>query len=124
MKEDVDCGETAVIPIVFFKVYFIDYAITIVPFFSSPLFPSILYPLPSASPHSLSSRPRDVHISSLASPFPGLFLTSPCLFCAIYASYSPILPHLLLSADNPICDLHFCDFYVVVVCLVYLFIYF
>ena len=42
--------------------------------------PSSWYYLPSRNP-PLSSCPRVRHISSLASPFPVLFLTSPCLFC-------------------------------------------
>ena len=65
-----------------------------------------------------------VHISSLASPFPILFLTSPCLFVpTMYASYSLylFLPFSLFSfpTDNPLCDLNFCDSVpVLVVCLV------
>ena len=40
----------------FFKVYFIDYAITVVPLFSSPLFPSILHsPSNHHSPHQFMS---------------------------------------------------------------------
>ena len=85
--------------ILFFKIDFIDYAVTVVPFFSplySPLpctslppasphlssCPWVVHtctPLPPASPH-LSSCSWVVHISSLASPFPILFLTSHCLF--------------------------------------------
>ena len=75
------------IPVVFLKVYFIDYAITVVPFFS-PLSPSTLHPaLTSILP--LSSCPWVVHISSLASPFSILFLTPPAYFVPTsYASYS------------------------------------
>ena len=86
-------------------------------------------PLPCTPPQPafslFNSCPWVVHISSLASPFPILFLTSPCLFstyhlCSLFPlpfPYSP-LP-LPLSADNPPCDLHFCDSVpVLVVCLV------
>ena len=74
----------------FFKVYFTDYAITVVPFFSSPLSPSALHPSPSSILPSLSWCHWVVHISSLASPFPILFLTSlshPCLFL----TYLPLM---------------------------------
>ena len=76
-----------------FKVYFIDHAITVVPFFSSPFFSSTLYP-----PTPTSSCPWVIHMSSLASLFPMLFLMSPCLFCAyqlcfLYpVPFSSILP--------------------------------
>ena len=46
-------------------------------------------PTPTRIPQLLSSCPWFVRISSPASPFPILFLTSPCLFVpTIYASYS------------------------------------
>ena len=60
--------------------YFIDYAFTVLPFFPFvslhpvPLFPSAILPL--------SSCPWVVHVNSLASSFPILFLISPCLFCS------------------------------------------
>ena len=78
-----------------------------------PLHPASL--LPPAFPH-LSSCPWVIHVSSLASPFPILFLTFPCLFCAYNLCYlfpvpfPPFFP-FLLPADNPLCDLHFCDFF-------------
>ena len=89
----------------------------------SPLFNSLhpAHPLPPSF-STFSSCPWVVHISSLASLFHILFLTSPCLFYAailllIPCTFSPILPHL--PADNPPCDLHFCDSVpVLVVCLV------
>ena len=86
-----------------------------------PLHPA--HPLHQHSP-PLSSCPWVVHISSLASPFPILFLTSPCLFCTYHLCFLfpvPFLPFspLLLPTDNPTCDLHFCDSVpVLVLCLV------
>ena len=75
-------------PVLFFKKNFIDYAITVVPL-------SFLYSTPHCiPPHTLtlspfSSCPWVVHISSLASPFPILFLPSPVYFIpTICASYS------------------------------------
>ena len=65
---------------------------------------------PPAFPH-LSSCPWVLHISSLASPFPTLFLTSPYFVPTIYASYSLYLYPIALiplPTDNPPCDLHFC----------------
>ena len=64
-------------------------------------------------------------ITSLASPFPVLFLTSRCLFCAYQlcflfpVPFSSILP-LPLPTNNPPCDLHFCDsVLVLVVCFLF-----
>ena len=77
-----------------------------------PLFSSALH-TPS-HPHSLPLvHVHGLYICFLASPFPILFLTSPCLFLPhIYITYSlylsPFLP-LLLPNDNPPCDLHFYD---------------
>ena len=87
------------------NIYFIDYAITVVPFFSSPLFPSALHRPPTRIPPSLSSCPWVIHISSLASPFPILFLTSPCLFCTyhlcfLYPVPFPPFSSLLLPLIN------------------------
>ena len=75
------------------------------------------------SPH-LSSCPWVVHISSLASLFPILFLTSSCLFCTyqfcfLFPVHFPPLSPYPLPTDNSPCDLHFCDSVpVLVVCLV------
>ena len=58
----------------------------------------LVLPFPPAVPPHLSSCPWVTHISSLASPFPMLFLTSLCLFCAYHlcflfpAPFPPILP--------------------------------
>ena len=71
-----------------FKVYFIDYAATVVSFPSSfiPLCPES--PLLPALPTLLSSCSWVVHISSLASPFPILLvLTSPYLFCTYHLCF-------------------------------------
>ena len=93
-------------------------------YFFSPLFPSALYlPLPPSFPQ-LSSCPCVIPVSSLASPFPTLFLTSPCLFstyhlCFLFPVPFPPYSLLPLPIDNPPCDLHFCDsVLVLVVCLV------
>ena len=48
----------------------------------SPLYPLLLYTPTLLHSAPLSSCPWVIHIRSLASPFPILFLTSPCLFCA------------------------------------------
>ena len=100
---------------IFFKVNVIHYAITVVPF-STPLYsPLLCTHLPPTFPPPLSSCPWVIHISSLASPFPILFLTFPCLFCTYQLGFlfpvpfSPILfPHALPTENSP-SDLHFCD---------------
>ena len=86
-----------------------------------PLLPALL---------PFSSCPWVVHISSLVSIFPILFLTSPCLFstyhpfmllfiCTFSPSVSLPLPTPHSTADNLPYDLHFCDSVpVLVVCLV------
>ena len=87
----------------FFKVYFIDYAITVVPFISPLCSPP---PAPPSPQHSspLSSRPWVVHISFLASPFPILFLTSPCLFCTYLLCF--LIPAPFLLSSYPLITLH------------------
>ena len=55
--------------------------------FFSPLFPSALHSPHTSIPPHLSSCPWVVHISSLASSFPILFLTSSCLFCTCYLCF-------------------------------------
>ena len=84
-----------------------------IPIFS-PLVPSTHYH-PSLQKSPLSSCPWVVHVSSWASPFPILFLTSPCLFCIyqlcflIPEPFPPILsllPPFPLPVDNPPSDLH------------------
>ena len=93
------------------KIYiFIDYAITVVPF--PPLHSILPTPPPTFPPYS--SCPWVIHISSLASTFPILFLPSPCVFCTYHLCYLFSVPFPPLSpshspVDNPLCDLHFCD---------------
>ena len=88
----------------------------------------LAHPLSSTvSPYS--SCPWVILISSLASPFPTLFLPSPCLFSTYHLCYLFSVPFLPLSPsqspiDNPPCDLHFCDSVpVLVVCLVLVFVF-
>ena len=103
---------------------FIDYAITVVPFPPplTPLHPA--HPLPPTFP-PYSSCPWVMLISSLASTFPTLFLSSPCIFSTYYLCYLFSVPFPPLSPsqspiDNPPCDLHFCGSVpVLVVCLVF-----
>ena len=94
--------------------YFIDYAITVVPFFSPLYSPPPCTPNPPSSLLPLSSCPWVIHISSLASPFPILFLTSPCQFstyhlCFLFRVPFPLFCLLHLPIDNPPCDFHFSD---------------
>ena len=92
---------TRLMAIYLFLIYFIDYAITVVPIFPllSPLHLVLLFPL--AIPHH-SSCPWVMYISSLASPFPIVFLTSsilylplmlliPCTFFSILSFPPPLL---------------------------------
>ena len=76
----------------------------------TPLHPA--HPIPPTFP-PYSSCPWVIHISSLASTFPILFLLSPCLFSTYHICYLFSVPYPPLSpspspVDNPPCDLHFC----------------
>ena len=64
--------------------------------------------LPTCIPPALSSCPWVIHISSSASPFPILFLTSPCLFCTYCLCFLfPVpLPHSLPSFTPLLIALH------------------
>ena len=108
------------ISFIYIYIFFIDYAITVVPFPPLHSTPSFT-PIPSHIP-PYSSCPWVIHISSLASTFPILFLPSPYFLPTIYATYSLYLSLLSPSyfpVDNPPCDLHFCGSVpVLVVCLV------
>ena len=72
--------------LLFFKLYFIDYTITVVHI--SPFCPP-----PSSTPHSfrlpahLCPCPWVMHTISLATPFPILYFTSPWLFCNTYLHF-------------------------------------
>ena len=63
-------------------------------------------PLPPSFPHH-SLCPWVIHVSSLSSPFPILFLTSPCLFCTYHLCFFFnlflffIVIQLQLSAFSP-----------------------
>ena len=88
----------------------------------SPLHPAHVHP-PILSPYI--SCPWVIHISSVASTFPILFLPSPCVFSTYHLCYLFSVPFPPLSPshspiNNPPCDLHFCGSVpVLVVCLVY-----
>ena len=73
--------------IIFYLIHFIDYAITVVPFPPLHSTPPCIPPPTHIPPYS--SCPWVIHICSLASTFPILFLTSPVYFLpTIYATYS------------------------------------
>ena len=85
-----------------------------------------LHPTHPSYPHSppFSSCPWVIHISSLASTFPILFLPSPCLSSTYHLCYLFSVPFSLspppTPVDNPPCDLHFRDSVLVIgVCLVF-----
>ena len=94
----------------FFKVYFIDYAITVFPIFP-PL--SHLHPVPPNPPAfpTLSSRPWVVHISSLSSLFPTpFFYLSPSILCPPIMLLLPCTSPLFLPSPCPLNTLHWCPF--------------
>ena len=70
---------------IYFKIYFIDYAIAVVPF------PPLYSPLPCTTPPThippLYSCLWVIHISSLAPTFPILYLPSPCLFSTYHLCF-------------------------------------
>ena len=108
---------------VFLNMYFIDYAIAVVPFY--PLYSPLPCTPPPPTFPTFSPCPWVIHISSLASPFPILFLTSPCLLstyhlCYLFSVSFPAVSPSHFPTDNPPCDLHFCgSVSVLVVCLVF-----
>ena len=96
----------------FFKNYILLIMLLQLSYFSLPFIPLCpVAPIPPPFPN-LSSCPWVIHISSLASPFPILFLTSPCLFCTYHVFFLlpvPFPPFSPLPADNSPCDLYFCE---------------
>ena len=85
---------------ILFKICFMDYAITVAPF------PPLSSPTPCAPPPTcippFSSCLWIIHISSLASPFPILFLTSPCLFSTYHLCYLFSVPFPLSPPPTPL----------------------
>ena len=82
------------------KIYFIDYANTVVPIF--PLY--LLHAVPQFPPALplLSSRPWVTHVTSLATPLPTLSLTSSCLFCTYqFVLLNPCTYPLLFPLPPP-----------------------
>ena len=112
----------------FLKIYFIDYAITVVPF------PPLYSPLPFKSPSTcitptLSSCPWVIHISFLTSTFPILFLTCPSLLCTYHLCYLfPVVyppSPLPFPDDNPPSNHHCCDsVFILIICCLFLFLFF
>ena len=85
-----------------------------------PLFPSTLHTPSHPNSPRVSSRLWVIRISSLASTFPVLFLTSLCLFSTYHLCYLFPVPCPPFPTDDPPCDLYFCDsISVPVVCLVF-----
>ena len=114
---------------IFSLFFFLKYILLIMLLQLSYFFPP-LYCLPSTVPSTTLSFPHltscswVIHINSLASPFPILFWTSPCLFCTYHlcflfsVPFPPFSP-LPLHADNAPCNLYFCESApFLVVCLV------
>ena len=109
------CSPPIPYSLMLFSVYFTDYAI-IVPIFSLvPPFPPAIPSLFTSMDHAYMFFGFSISYTILNTPqyilyLPIMFL-NPCIF-------SPILPPSL-PADNPPCDVHFCDsLRVLVVCLV------
>ena len=107
-----------------FKIYFIDYTITAVP--TVPF--AKLYtatPIPTGNPPT-SFMSMVMHVSSLATPFPILYFTSPWLFHTYLFvllnpfTFPPCSP-MPLPKDNPPNDLHIYDSVSVLVCLAFLY---
>ena len=89
------------------KIYFIDYVLQLSHFFLPVILLRPVPHLPPVFPH-LSSCQWVVHISTLASPFPILFLSFPRLFCTYHlcflfpVPFSPSSPH----PPGPLITLH------------------
>ena len=77
------------------------------PFFSPHYPPPFRTILLTLQHHPHSSRPWVVHISSLASPFPILFLTFPCLFSTYHLCFLFPVPFLpVLPFPSPMITVH------------------
>ena len=106
----------------FLKLYFMDYAITVVPIFP-PVTTSTQCPQSLRQSLHHCSCPWIICVSSSAPPFPILYFTSPWLFCDYLfvllnpLHSSPILPHHLPSGNyqDALC-IH--DSVTVLICLV------
>ena len=83
--------------------------------FFLPLYsPPPCTPPPTSIPFPLSSCPWVVHISSLASPFPILFLTSRVYFVPTnYASYSMYLSLPFFPSSSPLITCHVISIFVI-----------
>ena len=110
----------------FFLIYFIDYAITVVPF--SPLYS----PLP-CTPPSTCTPPLQFMSMGRTYKFFGFYISYTILTLPLSNFYPPFMLLILCTffpslpthspADNPPCDLHFCDSVPVsLVCLVFVFL--
>ena len=87
-------------------IYFLNVSYSLC-YYSCPIYSSPpCTPLPPALP-PLSSRPWVVHINPLASPFPIIFLTSPCQFCTYHLCFlfPCLFPHSPPS-PSPLITLH------------------
>ena len=95
------CFVWNVLRVFFFLNIFIDYAITVVPLPPLHSTPSCPPPPPTFPPYS--SCPWVIHINSLASTFPILFLPYPYLFSTYHLCYllplpfPPLSPSLLIT---------------------------
>ena len=88
--------------LLFLKLYFTDYAITVVPiFYVCPLPPGTLYSLRQSLHHC--SCPWVMCISSLATPFSALYFISPWLFCNyLFVLLNPLTSSPILLHPPPI----------------------
>ena len=77
-------------------------------YYSCPISPQLYFPLPCIPPSThippqtpFSPCPWVIHVSSLASPFPILFLTSPCLFDAYQLCFLFPVPFPPIPPPSP-----------------------
>ena len=86
----------------YFKIYLLIMLLQLSHFTPTPLHPAP--PLPPTFP-PYSSCPWVIHISSLTSTFPILFLPSPCLFSTYHLCYLFSVPFHPLSPSHSLLDL-------------------